>query len=375
MRGVRVDPAQRTVRVEAGCTQGDVDHATHAFGLAVPAGIVSTTGIAGLTLGGGHGYLSREHGLTIDNLLEADVVLADGRSSLRASPAPRPVLGAARRRRQLRVVTSFRFRAHPVDTVYGGPIFYVATDGRGDAAYREFLPNAPEELSPFLGLKTVPSTEPFPPSCGAARSALVSCYNGSAEDRPRRRIARSATELPPPLLDGVTRCRSPRCRACSIRCCRPDCNGTGRATSCTSCQTRRSRLHLAQARQGALRAVAHAPLPDRRRGAGVGVGRDRLGRTGTPRGRWSSPASTRSGQGRRAQEVGARLLGDVHRHTATAALRELHDGRRGRGPRARGLRRQLRPPRSRSSARYDPANLFRVNQNIGRRTGGRGVPG
>jgi FAD binding domain len=78
MKGVRVDPEARTARVAAGCTQGDVDHATHAFGLAVPAGIISTTGIAGLTLSGGHGYLSRKYGLTIDNLLEADVVLADG---------------------------------------------------------------------------------------------------------------------------------------------------------------------------------------------------------------------------------------------------------------------------------------------------------
>src|SRR5207244_10686034 len=79
MKGVRVNPAARTVPVGPGCTQGDVDHATHIYGLAVPAGIVSTTGIAGLTLGGGTGYLTRKYGLTIDNLLEADVVLADGR--------------------------------------------------------------------------------------------------------------------------------------------------------------------------------------------------------------------------------------------------------------------------------------------------------
>jgi FAD/FMN-containing dehydrogenase len=77
MKGVHVDPAACTVRAGPGCTQGDVDHATHIYGLAVPAGIVSTTGIAGLTLGGGTGYLTRQLGLTADNLLEADVVLAD----------------------------------------------------------------------------------------------------------------------------------------------------------------------------------------------------------------------------------------------------------------------------------------------------------
>ncbi len=74
MKGVRVDPANRTVRVGPGCSTGDVDHATHAFGLAIPFGIISTTGVAGLTLSGGHGYLSRQYGLAIDNLIEADVV-------------------------------------------------------------------------------------------------------------------------------------------------------------------------------------------------------------------------------------------------------------------------------------------------------------
>jgi FAD/FMN-containing dehydrogenase len=89
MKGIRVDPDTRTVRVQGGCTWGDVDHATHPFGLAVPSGIISTTGVGGLTLGGGLGHLTRRHGLTIDNLLSADVVLADGRA-VTASPTRTP---------------------------------------------------------------------------------------------------------------------------------------------------------------------------------------------------------------------------------------------------------------------------------------------
>ncbi|WP_046470119.1 FAD-binding oxidoreductase [Allosalinactinospora lopnorensis] len=206
MNGVRVDPDSATVRVEAGCKQGDVDHAAHAFGLAFPAGIVSTTGIAGLTLGGGHGYLTRKYGLTIDNLLEADVVLADG-SFVTASETRHEDLFWALRGGggNFGVVTSFRYRAHPVSMVYGGPIFWDFQDARRVMRwYRDFLPEAPEELCPFLGLKTVPSTAPFPEELwGRKVCALISCYNGPAEEaeaamRPIR------TDLPAPLLDGVT---------------------------------------------------------------------------------------------------------------------------------------------------------------------------
>src|SRR5215475_14127484 len=141
MKSIRVDPASNTVRVEPGCTSGDVDHATHAFGLAVPFGIVSTTGVAGLTLGGGTGYLTRNYGLTIDNLLEADVVLADG-SVVTASKSEHPDLFWALRGGggNFGVVTSFLFQAHPVSAVYAGPIFWEANHGKAVMkAYCEFI--------------------------------------------------------------------------------------------------------------------------------------------------------------------------------------------------------------------------------------------
>src|SRR6185436_19463684 len=131
MKGIRVDPAARTARVAPGCTWGEVDHACHVFGLAVPAGIISTTGVSGLTLGGGHGYLTRKYGLTIDNLLEVDMVLADGRF-VTASPREHADLFWAVRGGggNFGVATSFLFRANPVGTVYGGPIFWPPAKGR-----------------------------------------------------------------------------------------------------------------------------------------------------------------------------------------------------------------------------------------------------
>jgi FAD/FMN-containing dehydrogenase len=206
MKGIRVDPGRKTVRVEAGCTTGDVDHATHVFGLAVPFGIVSTTGVAGLTLGGGMGYLSRKHGLTIDNLIEADVVLADG-TFVTTDSDHRPDLFWALRGGggNFGVVTSFVFQAHAVREVYAGPIFWDIAHARAVMrAYRDFLPSAPEELGAFVGLKTVPSTEPFPREHWGKRvCAVISSYTGR-ETAGQKALAPLLDALPSPLFNWMS---------------------------------------------------------------------------------------------------------------------------------------------------------------------------
>jgi FAD/FMN-containing dehydrogenase len=206
MKGIRVDPSNATVRVEPGCTTGDVDHATHAFGLAVPFGIVSTTGVAGLTLGGGIGYLSRKYGLTIDNLLEADVVLADGRL-VTTSPSRNADLywGLRGGGGNFGIVTSFLFRAHPVKMVFAGPVFWDMADARAVMqAYRAFLPEAPEELGAFVGLKTVLPVDPFPPEHhGKPACAIIASYNGPAEKGAAAMDA-LLRELPPPLFNWMS---------------------------------------------------------------------------------------------------------------------------------------------------------------------------
>jgi FAD/FMN-containing dehydrogenase len=164
MRGVRVDPVNRTARVGGGCVWADVDHATHAFGLATPSGIISTTGVGGLTLGGGVGHLSRQLGLAIDHLIEADVVLADG-SFVTASEAENADLFWALRGGggNFGVVTSFLFRLDPVHTVYGGPMLWHLDKAEEVLRwYRDFLPNAPDEVNGWFAFVGIPPVAPFP---------------------------------------------------------------------------------------------------------------------------------------------------------------------------------------------------------------------
>lgn len=159
MRSVRVDPERRTARVEPGCTLADVDHETQAFGLATPIGINSTTGIAGLTLGGGFGWLSRKHGMTIDNLLSVDVVTADG-ELIRASETENPDLfwGIRGGGGNFGVVTSFEFQLHPVGpTVLSGLIVHPFEDAAEVLRfYREFAAELPDDTAVWVVLRKAP---------------------------------------------------------------------------------------------------------------------------------------------------------------------------------------------------------------------------
>ncbi len=197
--------AARTARVGGGATWREVDAATNAHGLATPSGIIGTTGVGGLTLGGGLGHLSRRHGLAIDNLLEADVVLASG-ERVRASADENPDLFWALRGGggNFGVVTSFLFRLHEVDTVIAGPTFWpVELGAEVLSAYRDFLPAAPRDLNGFFAFATVPPGDPFPaeihlrPVCG-----VVWCYVGT-EEAAAQAMAPLLEALPEPLLHGV----------------------------------------------------------------------------------------------------------------------------------------------------------------------------
>jgi FAD/FMN-containing dehydrogenase len=205
LKDIQVDPEKRAVRVGGGCTWGEVDHATHEFGLATPSGIISTTGVGGLTLGGGIGHLTRKCGLTIDNLLEAELVLASGERA-RASAEENPDLYWAIRGGggNFGVVTSFVFRLHDVDTVFAGPTFWpVEASAEVLSAYRDFLPQAPRELNGFFLFQIVPPAPPFPEELHMRKACgVVWCYVGSEEDG-RRAMAPMLDQLPEPLMHGV----------------------------------------------------------------------------------------------------------------------------------------------------------------------------
>jgi hypothetical protein len=200
----RVDPQARTVQVGGGCTSGDVDHATHAFGLAVPTGVVSTTGVGGLTLGGGHGYLTRKYGLTIDNLLGADMVLADG-SFVTVSAEENPDLFWAIRGGggNFGVVTEFRFQLHPVHTIVGGPtLWHQEQTTEVMQWFRDFMQEAPEDLYGFLAILMVPPGPPFPEELHMKKMCgVVWCYTGPEEKA--EEVFQPIRDFGPPAMYGI----------------------------------------------------------------------------------------------------------------------------------------------------------------------------
>ena len=201
--GIDVDADARTVRVQGGATWGQVDAATHAYGLATPSGIIASTGVGGLTLGGGHGYLSRKYGLTIDNLLEAQVVLADGRV-VTASDSQHPDLfwGLRGGGGNFGVATSFTFRAHPVDTVICGPTLWPASATADILGwFREFLPAQDEDLYGFFAVMTVPPAPSFPEELHFQKAcAVVWCYAG---DPSRADEVFAPVRRMQPMFDGI----------------------------------------------------------------------------------------------------------------------------------------------------------------------------
>jgi hypothetical protein len=205
MRAVSVDPRGRTARVQGGALWGDVDHETQARGLATTGGIVGHTGVAGLTLGGGIGFLMRKYGLAIDNLLSAEVVTAEG-SIVRASTDDHPDLFWALRGGggNFGVVTTFQFALHPVGpTVMAGPILWEADDTTEVLHfYRGFAAEAPDELGTVVTLGTVPPLPDIPEELHWRPAVAVDCtYAGAVDDG--ERAVRDLRRLGTPLLDLV----------------------------------------------------------------------------------------------------------------------------------------------------------------------------
>jgi len=204
MRGVHVDPKARTIRAQGGCKWGDVDHAGHAFGLTAPAGIISTTGVAGLTLGGGIGHLSRKYGLSIDNLLAVDIVLADGSFVTASAQENQDLFWAVRGGGgNFGVVTSFLFKGNPVKNVIAGPMFW-AMEKTTEVMqwYREFITKAPEDLNGFFAFLTVPPAPPFPEHLHMKKvCGVVWCYTGPADQADK--IFKPIRAFGPPIFEHV----------------------------------------------------------------------------------------------------------------------------------------------------------------------------
>jgi FAD/FMN-containing dehydrogenase len=204
MRTVRVDPRNKTARVDAGATLGDFNHATHAFGLATTGGIISTTGVTGLTLGGGIGYLARAFGLSVDNLISADVVTADGRFLTASARENEDLFWALRGGGgNFGVVTSLEYQLHEVDQVFAGPIFYNLEDA--DSLLRmfdEFIRDAPEQFGGFPGFQIAPPLPFIPENRHGDTLALAVVHWAGPLDQAEK-VLQPFRDVAPIVADGT----------------------------------------------------------------------------------------------------------------------------------------------------------------------------
>ena len=242
MRGVRVDPLAQTARVAGGATWGDLNAAAYPFGLATTGGIISTTGVGGLTLGGGIGYLARGLGLALDNLLSADVVAGDGTFHVASDKEDADLFWAIRGGGgNFGVVTSFEFRLSPVKDIYGGPMFY-ELDAAGDLfrLYRELIADAPEQLGGFPAYQIAPPL-PFIPEerHGRTHALMVACWAGDL--RQGEKMLKPFHDVAPVVAEMVGPMPYPALNSAFDDLYPPACGTTGRPTSSRSSPTTRSR--------------------------------------------------------------------------------------------------------------------------------------
>lgn len=212
----RVDPVAKTVVAGGGCTWGDIDHATHVFGLATPSGIISTTGVGGLTTGGGLGHFTRQYGLSIDNLLSVDMVLADGSFVSANADQNKDLFWAVRGGGgNFGVVTAFTFKLHPIDTVYAGPILYEMSEAKEVMRWYDNMlrKDIPDDLNGFFAIMTIPPAPMFPEHlrlkkmCGVIWSYTGPLKKAEEVFKPIRAFKKPALDMagpiPQPVLQGL----------------------------------------------------------------------------------------------------------------------------------------------------------------------------
>ncbi len=361
-RGTRVDPESRRVRVQGGCTWGDVDHATHPFGLAAPSGIISTTGVGGLTLGGGIGHLTRHYGLSIDNLLAVDVVLADG-SFVQANEREHEDLFWAVRGGggNFGVVTSFEFRLHPVANVIAGPTLWpMERAAEMMRWYRDFLATAPDALNGFFAFLTVPPAPPFPPALHLQQMCgVVWCWSG---DPAAAEAAFAPVRATDPALYGIHELPFPMLQSAFDGLYTPGLQWYWRADFVDALPDEAIALHVAHARElPSMHSTMHLYPID---GAAHRVGREETAFS-FREARWAAVFAGVDPDPANGERIGAWARDyqtALHPYSAGGAYVNfmMDEGQE----RVQATYRENYQRLAAIKRRYDPDNLFRVNQNV-----------